>query len=469
MSQSSVNPTELLGSLQRQHVEQALRQLDAGAVTRFSDSVKYDLIFAGKYYPPKRVAGLALEIMTGISFGPESFTGGLESACFRALQRCGFTISPKAVATARTLAEDLFEILVLQREYSSRNTATMERRGVLVRSIIPDHIRNNLGRLEPIFTAAGYSVSVEGSDGIGRKVESPWVRIFDPILSPSATIGWYVVLHFSRNGEDLFLTAGCGATILHQGSLTPLPAEDLELKVAWAREVAKRRELPITRFQDSIELQGNDLSRQFERATAYAKIYHKRGFSENDFWEDTASLCRLLVELYEEESLGKAPFSEPPEIRLGQDEIDLAVAGRTRGRAGQGRNLSVAERVAIEERAMLLARQALEGEGFSEVKDVHRNESFDFSATRSGSSWVVEVKGTTSKSVDCFLLTAAELRLHRENPGQTILILVYDIDLVRTTSEISASGGRVQIHLPWVVEDWDFEATAYRARRIQHP
>lgn len=98
--------------------------------------------------------------------------------------------------------------------------------------------------------------------------------------------------------------------------------KDLEHKVAWAREAAKRREFPITLFQDSIEFQGDDLSRQFGRATAFAKIYHARGFSENDFWEDTASLCRLLAYLYEEERLGRDPFPEPPAIRSGQDEID---------------------------------------------------------------------------------------------------------------------------------------------------
>ncbi|MFN6101883.1 MAG: MrcB family domain-containing protein, partial [Burkholderiales bacterium] len=47
--------------------------------------------------------------------------------------------------------------------------------------------------------------AIEGSDGKGRKNESPWVRIYDPSMSPSATLGWYVVLHFSRDGTKSFL------------------------------------------------------------------------------------------------------------------------------------------------------------------------------------------------------------------------------------------------------------------------
>ena len=72
----------------------------------------------------------------------------------------------------------------------------MKRRGQLVRHEIPNHLSNNIAFLEPNFTSAGYSLCIEGSDGVGLKAESPWVRLFDPMMSPSATMGWYIVLHF---------------------------------------------------------------------------------------------------------------------------------------------------------------------------------------------------------------------------------------------------------------------------------
>jgi len=212
----------------------------------------------------------------------------------------------------------------------------MERRGVLVRSSIPDHIRGRITMLEPIFSPAAYSILIEGSDGIGRKVESPWVRICDQFMPPSATTGWYVVLHFSCNGSDMFITVGCGSTALRQGSLVPLPAEDLERKVSWARNIAENKGFPVSRFQDAIDAQGNDLSRQFERATAFAKLYRDDSFSESEFWDDTTSLCKVLVCLYDEERLGKAPYSDQPELHSGQLEIEQAISGRTKGHNGQG-------------------------------------------------------------------------------------------------------------------------------------
>jgi hypothetical protein len=246
----------------------------------------------------------------------------------------------------------------------------------------------------------------------------------------------------------------------------PIPAEALQSKVSWARDVAARNKFSAAHFQDPIDLQGNNLSKLFERATAFAKAYRLERFSETEFWEDTRNLCQLLVWLYEEERLGKAPLSDQPEIRSGQDEIEQVISGRTNGQVGQGRNLSAAERSAIEERAMVLAREALEREGFEEIRDVHKNESCDYRAAKSGSLWAIEVKDTTSKFVDYFLLTAAELKLHRENLGQTALVLVYDIELVRTQEGVSARGGQAQMHVPWSVEDWVFEPTAYRAKRI---
>jgi hypothetical protein len=45
-------------------------------------------------------------------------------------------------------------------------------------------------------------------------------------MSPSATSGWYLVIHFSRNAEILYLTVGCGATTFREGSLYNLPQQD---------------------------------------------------------------------------------------------------------------------------------------------------------------------------------------------------------------------------------------------------
>jgi hypothetical protein len=288
-------------------------------------------------------------------------------------------------------------------------------------------------------------------------------------MSPSATTGWYLVIHFSRNAEILYLTVGCGATTFRDGSLYDLPREDLAQKVTWAHDAIRSRRLEADRFTDEIQLHGNDLSTQFERATAFARALRVREFIEAEFWEDIRQLCRILVELYEQERLGKAPLSEQPELISGEKTIQEALSERRRTSKGQGRNLSAAERSAIEHRAMELARQALESEGFADIKDVHWTESFDFSATRDGVPWAIEVKGTTSRVAETFLLTAAELTLHRMKTGFTALVLAHDIELIREAKTPIAIGGTVELISPWSLEHWEFEPIAYKARRMRSP
>lgn len=458
--------SELLGSLERSFVLEALVRLDAGAHTAFAESTKYDLVYMGKRYAPKRVAGLALQIMSGGAFGPKSFTGGEESSCFRALRRCGFTVVLKSEDPNRPLKASFEELLSLQTKYSSANTPEMQRRGVLVRQEVPDSIRSKVELLEPIFSSAGYSLNVEGSDGVGLKVESAWVRLFDQQMSPSATQGWYIVLHFSRSGNTFYLTLGCAATRLKAGSLIAIHPSDLAHQVEWARKIAEGQGFPLMDFCDSIELNGNDLSRQFERATALAKRYSIENFTDWDLWNDLQKLCRLLIQLYENERLGKSPVSDAPEAESIEAALEIAVSPRRIGGRGQGRGLTLPERLAVEERAMVAAKQRLLIEGFTDISDVHKSNSYDYSARRADTNWIVEVKGTTSSKGELFYITAAELKLHNANRGNTVLVIVSDIHIDNTESGISASGGVVELFVPWSMDEWEFEPTTYRAQRL---
>jgi len=218
--------TELFRQVSRQNILEAISQINDGARSKFADSIKFDVLFQGKRYPPKEVAGLALENLTNKEFQPSDFSGGESSPSFRALQRCGFTIVPKKSVTSENLTSVVNEILDLQRIYSSTNTPEMQRRGILIRDALPEIIQDKFEILEPIFSSANFQIAIEGSDGIGRKNESPWVRIYDPSMSPSATLGWYVVIHFSRDGTKSFLALGCGATIFREGSLIKVPTSD---------------------------------------------------------------------------------------------------------------------------------------------------------------------------------------------------------------------------------------------------
>jgi MrcB-like, N-terminal domain/Domain of unknown function (DUF3883) len=456
---------ELFRQLERQHVIAAIKKLDAGGTSRFANSIKYDLLFQGKRYPPKEVVGIALEQMTGKRFGPTSFSGGESSTSLRTLKRCGFTIVHKRTASIGTLELVVNEILDLQKYYSSKNTPEMQRRGVLIRDALPQLIENKLETLEPIFSRMSFQCAIEGSDGKGRKNESPWVRVYDPALSPSATLGWYAVVHFARDGSTVYLTMGCGATVFKDGSLIKVPPEELERQVAWAKGVLQDKGIKFDRYLDEMHLGGNALSGQFEKACALVKAHDKHQLNEEEFWSDLKFLCSALTVLYEQERIGKSPVQEPPDLAAAREAIEEIARPRKRSGRGQGRGLSHPERQAIELRAMAVAKQELARLGFEAITDKSRTESYDFSAQKDGWEWLVEVKGTTSVEGNSFLLTASELRLHKANAGRTILIIVADIDLDRVAEEPIATGGKLEAFIPWDTELWNFEPTSYQAQR----
>lgn len=143
---------ELLTSLERHHIRQAVKRIDAGAQTSFSESTKFDVVFNGKRYPPKKVTELALEEAFQRVFGPSDFKGGTSSSAFLDLRRCGFTIVPKVgMSTPDSLKETIGEILSPQTQYSSDNTVKMKRRGFLLRVALRDLVYSHIEHLSRHF------------------------------------------------------------------------------------------------------------------------------------------------------------------------------------------------------------------------------------------------------------------------------------------------------------------------------
>lgn len=458
--------TELLANLERKHLLMAFEQLDAGAKTRFAQSIKFDVIYAGKRYAPKEVIGLALETAYNRVFNPSDFKGGEETSAFRALRRCGFTVIPKVdMRLIASLKDTITEILFLQTKYSSENTEDMKRRGFLVRTELRDLLYAHVEQYEPLFSENGYECAVEGSDGIGRKAMSAWTRIYDPEMSPSATQGWYIVIHFSSKGDCFYLALGCGGTTFRDGSLFDVDPKELASKIMWARRCFESQPQRAARFSDAIVLHGNRLSVQFEKSIAFAKRYQLDIFDEREFWADLSALSSMLIDLYESERLGKAPLSSAPEVREYQSHLSQTVPQKLSSGLGQGRFLSQAEKKAVETHAMLMARDALSKFGFTDIQDMSAKEAYDYAAKKEGIDWFVEVKGTTSAYADSFLLTANELSLHQNQKGRTALVIVYDIEISRDEGEPYAIGGRLSIDAPWDPDHWDFKPTAFSASR----
>jgi len=91
-------------AIEREHIFQAVAEIDREGVPATRRSRKFCLRLAGEDYPPKYVVSLAAKLATGEELPPESFGGGAETNTF--LARLGFEIvdrdgAPVAVPEAR--------------------------------------------------------------------------------------------------------------------------------------------------------------------------------------------------------------------------------------------------------------------------------------------------------------------------------------------------------------------------------
>lgn len=362
---------------------------------------------------------------------------------------------------AMSLVSTLQRICQLQQEYSSENTPEMQERGKLIRGSLVEDIRVQENALRLALAEFGDDFDVQGKDGIGRKTEAPWVRLYSKRMSPSATEGFYVVIHFAANGTNVFVTVGCGSTVWNKGDLRAISDVELASRTAWARNIIVSKLGTLTPFDDTIHLGAKaPLPRTFEKATAFTKLIPYTEIEENSFRYYILEATKLLTILYRAHEAGAD--------RNQSDLIDLDIENVSNptksNRKGQGYRLSADDRRVVELRAMEAASDWLTLHGFK-VNDTSSTESYDLEASRGDENLKIEVKGTTSSNADAILMTRNEVELHRAENGRTGLILVYDIRLEMGNAGRTAHGGVVSAELNWDITKWKIEPTAFKLSR----
>ena len=118
---------------------------------------------------------------------------------------------------------ELVEVIALQHEYTSENSPAMQRRGVLIRELIPNKLASISEQLKSALGPHGYDLDFQGRDGTGRKTRIPWVRFFSQARSPNPRKGWYCVYLFDALGEGVYLELGHGSTTFEEGEYRPRP------------------------------------------------------------------------------------------------------------------------------------------------------------------------------------------------------------------------------------------------------
>jgi hypothetical protein len=214
-------------------VEQALAEFDSlgrDAFLKqygFGHARRFFVDHDGRLYDSKALLGAAHKFQFPEK-GPLAWTdfSGGDAAAVKKLKDLGFKVMPVLAAGDDTgdsglaLSELLPEVFELQHAWSHENTPEMQRRGLLIRKLIP----NALQSIVPSDGSLPFRPSVEGSDGAGSKAHVPWVRIYSETHSPSAMNGWYVVLLFAADGTGADLALGSGTSQVVNGAIKRRPS-----------------------------------------------------------------------------------------------------------------------------------------------------------------------------------------------------------------------------------------------------
>jgi hypothetical protein len=366
------------------------------------------------------------------------------------------------------ISSQIREVLELQKKYTSKNTPAMQRRGILIRKEITGSLNDNLDRFKSNYEIAIEDLWVQGKDGDGNKAEIPWVRIGSKELSPSAMKGWYVVFLFSATGSNCYLSLGHSSMIYEGDSIEkryqkPLPPELAYQMMNWGREKLNLNEVkaPRLKFQMDLEAKGI-LAEAYNRTSLCGFEYSENGIPNDDqIISDVEFLLELLSKIYLlQETDSTIPGSESPEHQDALAAISQAAGRDLTGPRRQGRSrLPQAHKKVIEEHAVEVAMTLLEKKGFTNIKDVGKNHSYDIAAKLDGTDFYIEVKGTISLG-EKVVLTKNEVLLHRQEYPNNALIVVSQIDLDRGEPP-SAKGGAVRFISPWEIHDSDLEALGF--------
>ena len=368
-------------------------------------------------------------------------------------------IEPTSSSNQLSLKNTFKQICNLQPSYDSTNTPEMQERGNLIRNVLVEEIRSRRNFLAPALGPYESEFLVSASDGIGRKTEAPWVRFCAESMSPRPTDGYYVVIHFRRDGTAMFLTLGCGSTTYTNGSFIRLDQSDLLKKTQAARDAIESAGYSIDDFSDKIELGASALlPRQFELATAIARRIEFSEIDNTDFDALLTKLANFLQPVYAAQSVGfDVTHADQAEL-----EIESVIKPR-RTRGSQGFGLTAPEKKVVELRAMDVTRDWFETRGY-DLDDTSASNPYDFLATKGSVETKVEVKGTTSFDPTKLSMTWREVELHQKEKGSTALSIVSSIKLQRGDPP-TASEGKIEVLLGWDIDEWSLKPVSYSVER----
>lgn len=141
-----------------------------------------------------------------------------------------------------------------------------------------------------------YDYKVKGSVGAGVWAAVPWLGIFDPLITTSATRGFYVVYLINPQTETIFLSLNQGTTAVYREHGEKEGREVLSRRAQDLRQRAKTylKDLDTT----SIDLGSNSaLPAGYEAGHAFGKAYSADQIDSAEFEEDFETMLSAYEHL----------------------------------------------------------------------------------------------------------------------------------------------------------------------------
>lgn len=353
----------------------------------------------------------------------------------------------------------LEEILALQNQWTDKNTAHMQRRGVLVRRELTAWLNDRLPSVRASHRTLT-DLAVDPSDGSGRKAAIPWCRIHSINRSPTATQGWYLVYLFSADGAEAYLSLNQATNRRKNRRNVGISDDVLTARVEWARKVLQLSERQDLEHDISLETPITDLGRQYGLGNVVAFAYSAGSVpDESELTNHLLEMTSWLASLHEaEETSLDIPGEPAPEVADAQTVIGQSASSSRRAR--QGFRLNTAKKLATEQRAVDVATDHFKKSGFR-VRYVGASEPFDLEVKKGGETLSVEVKGTTSAGSEV-ILTRGEVEHHWQIHPHNALAIVHSIELDRSGSQPRAIGGQLKVQSPWQIEELHLTPLAFK-------
>ena len=291
-------------NITKEHLLKAISKIDNEGIPNGGDSQYYDVVYNGKKYPPKIIVSYANIFANGKLLDRTSFNGGIGTEAFKLLEQEGFTIVTKTNSITSKIKEFSNKY---KNEVEFKYSGELESYKLLVNEL-PSQISDLIKEFRN-------NATVKGSIGKGNNTYYPWIGVFDPQVSTGATNGFYVVLLFSDDFEDIYLTLNQGSTLQSQEQI------DIYRSFVYSNydfiEGFSKGKIPENGLVKTKQGSTAEKGKKYQETNIFYKKYEVAQLKEEDFVYNFLKIVRIYFDCADKFSFYKQPIKEPhPDIRM---------------------------------------------------------------------------------------------------------------------------------------------------------